>query len=138
MDGNKDREFGRFLDLPRRTRHPLTLAINGPETLLREHGWATIDAMSVSRSLWDYRDFIQGSKGEFGVAKHAYVSRRSGWFSDRDDAIWLPDVPLWFRTPDGARMCRRAPVSCPFRRQRRRWMRLTPSIAIIHDTRDGL
>jgi hypothetical protein len=93
VDGNKDREFGRFLDLPRLTRHPFTLAINGPETLLRKHGWATIDAMSVSRSLWDYRDFIQGSKAEFGIAKHAYVSRRSGWFSDRTECYLAAGRP---------------------------------------------
>jgi hypothetical protein len=83
VDGNKDREFVRFLDLPRRTPHPIELAINGPQELLRAHGWATVDAMAVSRSPWDYRRFIQQSKGEFGVAKHAYVARRSGWFSDR-------------------------------------------------------
>jgi hypothetical protein len=93
VDGNKDREFGRFLDLPRRTHHALTLAVNGPQTLLREHGWATVDAMSVSRSLWDYRDFIQGSKGEFGIAKHAYVSRRSGWFSDRTECYLAAGRP---------------------------------------------
>ena len=39
--------------------------------------------MSVSRTPRHYRDFIQSSKAEFGVAKHAYVSTRSGWFSDR-------------------------------------------------------
>ena len=39
--------------------------------------------MSVSRTLWDYRDFIQRSRAEFGVAKHTYVATRSGWFSDR-------------------------------------------------------
>jgi hypothetical protein len=83
VDGHKDREFARFLDLPARSRQQFELAINGPQRLLREHGWPTIDGMSVSRSLWDYRDFIQGSRAEFGVAKHAYVSWRSGWFSDR-------------------------------------------------------
>jgi hypothetical protein len=83
VDGNKDRELAKFLDLPSRTRHRIELAINGPQDLLRAHGWSTVDAMGVSRSLWDYRAFIQGSKAEFGVAKHAYVSRRSGWFSDR-------------------------------------------------------
>jgi hypothetical protein len=57
--------------------------VNGPLDLLAQHGWSPIEAMSVSKSLWDYRDFIQDSKAEFGVAKHAYVSRRSGWFSDR-------------------------------------------------------
>ena len=93
VDGNKDREFIRFLELPRRTRHPVELAINGPQDLLRRHGWATIDGMSVSRSLWDYREFIQGSKGEFGVAKHAYVSRRSGWFSDRTECYLAAGRP---------------------------------------------
>src|SRR5205085_4654876 len=43
----------------------------------------TVDAMRVSRTPWEYRDFIHGSKAEFGVAKHTYVANRSGWFSDR-------------------------------------------------------
>jgi hypothetical protein len=49
--------------------------------------------MGVSRSLWDYRDFIHGSKAEFGVAKHAYVSRRSGWFSDRTECYLAAGRP---------------------------------------------
>ncbi|MSO45612.1 MAG: glycosyltransferase family 1 protein [Acidobacteria bacterium] len=120
VDGNKDREFLRFLDIPGRTRHHFELAINGPQEMLREHGWPTVDGMSVSRSLWDYRDFIQGSKAEFGVAKHAYVSRRSGWFSDRtecylaagrpalvQDTGWSEHLPtgtglIAFSTPDEA------------------------------------
>src|SRR5688572_14166420 len=64
VDGNKDREFVRFIDLPSRTTRRFQLAINGPQELLREHGWSTIDGMSVSRSPWDYRNFIQGSKAE--------------------------------------------------------------------------
>ncbi len=93
VDGNKDREFVRFIDLPGRTRHHFELAVNGPENLLREHGWSTVDALGVSRSLWDYREFIQGSKGEFAVAKHAYVSRRSGWFSDRTECYLAAGRP---------------------------------------------
>jgi hypothetical protein len=76
--------------------------------------------MSVSRSLWDYRDFIQTSKAEFAVAKHAYVTHRSGWFSDRtecymaagrpaivQDTGWSAHLPsgtglLSFSTPDEA------------------------------------
>lgn len=120
VDGNKDREFVRFLDLPGRTHQHFELAVNGPQHLLRDHGWVTVDAMSVSRSLWDYRAFIQGSRGEFGVAKHAYVSRRSGWFSDRtecylaagrpalvQDTGWSAHLPagsglLSFSTPEEA------------------------------------
>ena len=49
--------------------------------------------MSVSRSLWDYRDFIRDSRAEFSVAKHAYVVRRSGWFSDRTECYLAAGRP---------------------------------------------
>jgi len=93
VDGNKDREFVKFIDLPSRTTHRLELAVNGPQHILRAHGWDTVAAMGVSRSLWDYRHFIQTSKGECGVAKHAYVSRRSGWFSDRTECYLAAGRP---------------------------------------------
>lgn len=51
VGGNKDQEFVRFIDLPSRTRQHFELAVNGPQALLREHGWSTVDAMGVSRSL---------------------------------------------------------------------------------------
>jgi hypothetical protein len=120
VDGNKDREFVKFIDLPSRTPHRFQLAVNGPQALLRQHGWDTVDAMAVSRTPWQYRDFIQGSKGEFGVAKHAYVANHSGWFSDRtecylaagrpalvQDTGWSAHVPhgeglLAFASPEDA------------------------------------
>ena len=83
VDGNKDREFVRFIDLPARTAARFEIAVNGPHDLLRTHGWSPLDAMQVSRTASAYHAFIQGSKAEFGVAKHAYVAHRSGWFSDR-------------------------------------------------------
>jgi hypothetical protein len=120
VGGNKDMEFVKFIDLPSRTTQHFELAINGPQKLLREHGWATVDAMGVSRGLWDYREFIQRSRAEFGVAKHTYVSTRSGWFSDRtecylaagrpalvQDTGWSAHLPsgeglLAFSAPDDA------------------------------------
>ena len=93
VDGNKDREFVKFIDLPKQTATPFELAVNGPQQLLRAHGWPTVDAMSVSRSLWDYRAFIQRSRAEFGVAKHAYVANRSGWFSDRTECYLAAGRP---------------------------------------------
>jgi hypothetical protein len=93
VDGNKDREFVKVIDLPSRTSVRLALAVNGPQTLLQAHGWPTVDAMGVSRSLWDYRAFIHASKAEFGVAKHAYVARRSGWFSDRTECYLASGRP---------------------------------------------
>jgi hypothetical protein len=83
VGGNKDQEFVKFIDLPSRTTQKFELAINGPQQLLRERGWDTLDAMRMSRTPDGYRQFIHASKAEFGVAKHTYVATRSGWFSDR-------------------------------------------------------
>ena len=120
VDGNKDREFLRFLNLPQQTPSRFALAVNGPQQLLAQHGWAPLQAMRVSNTAASYREFIQSSKAEFGVAKHAYVSRRSGWFSDRtecylaagrpalvQDTGWSEHVPagtglLAFSTPEEA------------------------------------
>jgi hypothetical protein len=93
VGGNKDQEFVKFIGLPSRTAQPFELAINGPQTLLRSYGWETVDAMSVSRTPWDYRDFIHRSKAEFGVAKHTYVASRSGWFSDRTECYLAAGRP---------------------------------------------
>jgi hypothetical protein len=93
VGGNKDREFLNYLDLPSRTPQRFELAINGPRALLHEHGWETVDAMHVSRTPAAYRDFIHGSRAEFGVAKHTYVAARSGWFSDRTECYLASGRP---------------------------------------------
>ncbi len=93
VDGNKDREFVRVLDLPRHLPGCFQLAVNGPADLLRAHGWDPVDAMAASRTPDAYRAFIQASKAEFGVAKHAYVARRSGWFSDRTECYLAAGRP---------------------------------------------
>ena len=93
VGGNKDQEFVKFVDLPSKTPQRFELAINGPQRLLRERGWETVDAMAVSRTPSAYRDFIQSSKAEFGVAKHTYVVNRSGWFSDRTECYLASGRP---------------------------------------------
>ena len=93
VGGNKDQEFAKYIDLPSKTPQRFELAINGPQDLLRQHGWDTVDAMKVSRTPWGYRDFIHRSKAEFGVAKHTYVSTRSGWFSDRTECYLASGRP---------------------------------------------
>src|SRR5262249_49772947 len=41
--GNKDREFPKFLDLPKRTRQPLRMALTGaPPEWLTAHGWDVV------------------------------------------------------------------------------------------------
>ncbi len=93
VDGHKDREFMRFLELPSHSRCRSEVRREGPARRSRWSRWPPNDAMGVSRSPWAYRDFIQGSKAEFGVAKHAYVSRRSGWFSDRTECYLAAGRP---------------------------------------------
>lgn len=87
--GQKAHSLRTFFELPRRTRERFVLAlgIHPAESkdleALAENGWQLIDPASVAATPADYRRFIQGSKGEFGVAKSGYVLSRSGWFSDR-------------------------------------------------------
>jgi hypothetical protein len=91
---SKHHEFLKFLELPRRAgpRFELALAPGGPEAaatfpdalaLLTAHGWCVRDALTLSRDVIPYRDYLRRSRGEFTVAKDQNVRLRSGWFSDR-------------------------------------------------------
>jgi hypothetical protein len=58
-----------------------------------------------------YREFIQDSRAEFGVAKHTYVATRSGWFSDRTECYLASAGRRSCRTPAGrAPAVRRGPA----------------------------
>jgi hypothetical protein len=50
---------------------------------LQRHGWKLTDPARVASTPASYKDFIQGSLLELGIAKHGYVASGSGWFSDR-------------------------------------------------------
>jgi hypothetical protein len=83
----KDREFRKFLDLPRR-RPKLTFEMaasvdDSVRLLLRENGWENVDAVPISSDVDRYRAYIQNSRAEFTVARDQYVRARTGWFSDR-------------------------------------------------------
>jgi hypothetical protein len=93
-DGNKNKQFMQFLDLPKLTKQPIELAVNGGRDLLESHGWKTVDGMSVSKDLDLYRSFLQHSKAEFSVAKHLYVDTKSGWFSDRSQCYLASGRPV--------------------------------------------
>jgi hypothetical protein len=84
---SKEGNFLAFLDLPARTPQPFQMAMK-PENpaiaaRVRAAGWNLVDPENTSHDLNGYRAFIQGSRGEFTVAKDIYVRPRSGWFSDR-------------------------------------------------------
>jgi hypothetical protein len=87
---------------------------------LHQHGWQLTDPAEVAATPSAYRSFVQGSLLELGIAKHGYVTSRSGWFSDRSVCYlasgrpvvaqdtgfssWLPTGTgvLSFRTADEA------------------------------------
>lgn len=84
---SKHHQFLRLLDLPRRVRRPIELALSSltpdDETLLRQHGWRVIDGLKLSTDFLRYQSYITRSAGEFSVAKDQVVRPRTGWFSDR-------------------------------------------------------
>src|SRR5439155_15544988 len=57
-------------------------------------GWRLVDPREVTRDPWTYQRFLRGSRAEFCVAKHAYVSTRSGWFSDRSAGYLASGRPV--------------------------------------------
>jgi hypothetical protein len=87
--GQKAHSLRTFMALPQRTDENflLALAIHPDETsdlrALSQHGWQLADPREVASTPARYRDFIQRSKGELGIAKSGYVTSKCGWFSDR-------------------------------------------------------
>lgn len=82
----KDREFEKYLDLPRLRQRPFELATSVTpdiQQLLRSHGWGQVGSIEISRDADLYRLYIQRSRGEFTVARDQYVRPYTGWFSDR-------------------------------------------------------
>jgi hypothetical protein len=87
--GQKAHALRQFITLPTLTKEKflLALAIHSGETkdlaALASNGWQLLDPAQVAHTPAHYRQFIQGSKAEFGIAKSGYVASRCGWFSDR-------------------------------------------------------
>jgi hypothetical protein len=93
----KDREFLKFIDLPRRRPVPFELAVvvdEQTERLLHDNGWRTVHSLPVSRDVNMYREYIQRSRGEFTVAKDQVVRPRTGWFSDRSASYLAAGRPV--------------------------------------------
>jgi hypothetical protein len=94
---SKDREFERVIDLPRRRPVAFELATQvdaATAARLTGAGWRLRDSLEVSRDVASYRTFIQGSRGEFTVAKDQNVRLRSGWFSDRSACYLAAGRPV--------------------------------------------
>jgi hypothetical protein len=96
---SKTSEFRRFADLPRASPHEFRLALSGreydPETAdhLVTRGWRLLEGGALG-SVDDYVAFIRHSGAEIGVAKHAYVRARTGWFSERSTQYLASGKPV--------------------------------------------
>jgi hypothetical protein len=89
--GQKDREFPKFITLPRLTRARLEIAVGGksaPLDELHRWGWMTRESHAVTASFDAFTEYIRSSRGEFTVCKNVFVETNSGWFSDRS-AVYL-------------------------------------------------
>jgi hypothetical protein len=99
--GHKDVEFSRFLELPALVAPTvLEAAIAGgrtasmPRALLVERGWRVVDPDSTCPDLDAYRTYIESSKGEWSIAKNAYVQGECGWFSERSACYLAAGRPV--------------------------------------------
>lgn len=93
----KDREFEKFLTVPRQRPVRIELAATVPQSvaqMLNEHGWAVRDSIELSRNAQAYAEYIRNSRGEFTVARDQYVRPRTGWFSDRSACYLAAGRPI--------------------------------------------
>ncbi|MCE9610784.1 MAG: hypothetical protein K8R23_11375 [Chthoniobacter sp.] len=87
--GQKAHSLRQFLSLPNLCSETFTpaLAIHPEEkkdlAALAGNGWQVLDPGEIADTPDAYRSFIQGSKGELGIAKTGYANSHCGWFSDR-------------------------------------------------------
>ncbi len=117
--GQKDREFARFVSVAKmvapieieiamgRTQHqewenaasqPTPGApgrgAGTPHEMLSALGWRVVESNVCCRDPYSYRDYIVGSKGEWSIAKEAYVAHRPGWFSERSACYLAAGRPV--------------------------------------------
>jgi hypothetical protein len=113
---SKDREFLKFIALPKRTNQPLELAMNLSDAqsirhgrgevvralgvsndarqMLESNGWKLADTHALTTDPWPYRDYVRASRGEFTVARDLHVRLRSGWFSERSACYLAAGRPV--------------------------------------------
>jgi hypothetical protein len=95
--GQKDVEFRRVIDLPKRLPEmTFEIALGGgsaPRAEIASAGWKLVDPQIEIPTPERYLDYIAGSSGEFSVAVNLEVKARSGWFSDRTAAYLASGKP---------------------------------------------
>jgi hypothetical protein len=113
--GYKNLQFRHYLDLPRRVpAATLEIALGDLDHLewqaeeeashrqsrrlgrnvLEDAGWHPVSAARACPDLDGYRAYIEGSLGEWSVAKHGYVAGQPGWFSCRSACYLAAGKPV--------------------------------------------
>jgi hypothetical protein len=93
----KDREFEKFLGLPRKcpARFELAATVDAKvKARLHLHGWQQTDSIEISKGTDRYRGYIQQARAEFTVARDQYVRPKTGWFSDRSACYLAAGRPV--------------------------------------------
>ena len=110
VDGNKDREFVRFIDLPARTAARFELAVNGPHELLRACTGGRRSTRCACRARRTPIAISSRGRRPSSAWPSTPTSRtgRDG-SATGPPAISPRDVPRSCRTPGGAPICHRAP-----------------------------
>jgi hypothetical protein len=98
--GLRAHQMRRFAELPAISGKALEVALDidpadvDDKVLLRNAGWSLKDPGRVAGSVEDYHCYIQGSRGEVGVAKDMYVRSHCGWLSDRSICYLASGKPV--------------------------------------------
>jgi hypothetical protein len=98
--GLRAHQMRRFAKLPAATDARLELALDidpadaADSESLRTGGWRLLAPAQAAGSPQAYRRYLQGSRGEVGVAKDMYVRSRGGWLSDRSVAYLASGKPV--------------------------------------------
>jgi hypothetical protein len=97
---SKHHEFLKFIDAPRRVAAPIQLATafanlgDEDRQILESNGWQLTDAHPFTVDPFEYRSYVQASRGEFTVAKDLNVRLRTGWFSERSACYLAAGRPV--------------------------------------------
>jgi hypothetical protein len=98
--GLRVHEFRKFAALPRHVDAEFEMALEidpadsrDVETM-RANEWRLTDPEVAAGSLAKYREFVQSSGAEIGIAKNLYVETNSGWFSDRSACFLASGRPV--------------------------------------------
>jgi hypothetical protein len=92
--------FMEFADLPRRTSASLELALllgdgdEGDRAHLERNGWTIRSVLDVCQTPFDYRRYIQRSRGEFSCVKPSCVRLDNAWISDRSVCYLASGKPV--------------------------------------------